>query len=148
MPNDGFHVKAVSGESRGESASSPTSRHGGDAAHAPSTAAPGPAAQRAHLGGARVPLPHRCAGRLGFSGCSTRDHWLVVDRSGIVDLSTVTRHTLRHTAATQWLRHGADVFSVSRRLGHASAAFTMDVYGHLLKGQQHQAAEALDHVLA
>jgi hypothetical protein len=29
--------------------------------------------------------------------------------------------------ATQWLRHGADVFSVSRRLGHASAAFTMDV---------------------
>lgn len=41
----------------------------------------------------------------------------------------------------------ADVFSVSRRLGHASAAFTMDVYGHLLRGQQHQAAEALDHLL-
>lgn len=77
-----------------------------------------------------------------------RDYRLVVDRSGIADPSTVTWHTLRHTAATQWLRHGADVFSVSRRLGHASAAFTMDVYGHLLKGQQRQAAEALDGLLA
>lgn len=77
-----------------------------------------------------------------------RDYRLVVDRSGIPEPSTVTWHTLRHTAATQWLRHGADVFSVSRRLGHASAAFTMDVYGHLLHGQQHQAAEALDHLLA
>lgn len=76
-----------------------------------------------------------------------RDYRLVVDRSGIAEPASVTWHTLRHTAATQWLRHGADVFSVSRRLGHASAAFTMDVYGHLLRGQQHQAAEALDYLL-
>ncbi len=27
-------------------------------------------------------------------------------------------------------------------------AFRLDVYGHLLKGQQRQAAEALDHLLA
>jgi integrase len=40
------------------------------------------------------------------------------------------------------------VFSVSRWLGHASASFTMDTYGHLLAGQQRQAAEALDHLLA
>jgi hypothetical protein len=37
---------------------------------------------------------------------------------------------------------------VSRRRGHASAAFTMDTYAQLLKGQQRQAAEALDHLLA
>lgn len=72
----------------------------------------------------------------------------VLDRSGIADLDTVNWYTLRHTAATQWLRHGVDVFSVSRRLGHASASFTMDVYAHLLKGQQRQAAEALDYLLA
>lgn len=77
-----------------------------------------------------------------------RDYRPIVERSGIADPATVNWHTLRHTAATQWLRHGADVFSVSRRLGHASASFTMDVYGHLLRGQQRQAAEALDYLLA
>jgi len=77
-----------------------------------------------------------------------RSYRPVVDASGIADPASVNWHTLRHTAATQWLRHGADVFSVSRRLGHASASFTMDVYAHLLKGQQRQAAEALDHLLA
>ena len=77
-----------------------------------------------------------------------RDYRGVLAGSGIADVASVNWHTLRHTAATQWLRHGADVFSVSRRLGHASASFTMDVYGHLLKGQQRQAAEALDYLLA
>ena len=77
-----------------------------------------------------------------------REYRGVLGRSGISAVASVNWHTLRHTAATQWLRHGADVFSVSRRLGHASASFTMDVYGHLLKGQQRQAAEALDYLLA
>ena len=72
----------------------------------------------------------------------------VLERSGISDPRSVNWHTLRHTAATQWLSHGVDIFSVSRRLGHASASFTMDVYAHLLKGQQRQAAEALDYLLA
>lgn len=77
-----------------------------------------------------------------------RDYRTALERSGVDDTASITWHTLRHTAATQWLRHGADVFSVSRRLGHASAAFTMDVYGDLLKGQQRQAATALDRLLA
>ena len=67
--------------------------------------------------------------------------------SGIAHPEAVNWHTLRHTAASQWLRHGIDVFTVSRRSGHASAAFTMDTYGHLLKGQQRAAAEALDYLL-
>ena len=50
--------------------------------------------------------------------------------------------------ASLWLRAGVDVFTVSRRLGHGSASFTMDTYGHLLRGQQQVAAEALDHLLA
>jgi len=37
--------------------------------------------------------------------------------------------------------------TVSRRLGHGSASFTMDVYGHVLSGQQRTAAEALDHLI-
>lgn len=72
----------------------------------------------------------------------------IVDASGIATPETVYFHTLRHTAASQWIRHGVDVFTVSRRLGHASAAFTMDVYGHMLTGQQRKAAEALDYLIA
>ena len=77
-----------------------------------------------------------------------RDFKKAVNQSSLIDPESVTWHTLRHTAASQWLLRDVDVFTVSRRLGHASAAFTMDVYGHLLKGQQTQAAEALDHLMA
>ena len=41
-------------------------------------------------------------------------------------------HDLRHTAASVWLAAGADAKVVQRILGHASAAMTMDVYGHLV----------------
>ena len=41
-------------------------------------------------------------------------------------------HDLRHTAASSWLAAGADPKVVQRVLGHASAAMTMDLYGHLI----------------
>ena len=71
----------------------------------------------------------------------------LVDRSRIDRPSEVTFHTLRHTAASQWILAGVDLLTVSRRLGHTQASFTMDVYGHMLPGQQDQAAEALDHLI-
>ena len=72
----------------------------------------------------------------------------LLDESGIADSGAVNFHSLRHTAASQWIRTGVDLLTVSRRLGHGSASFTMDVYGHLLSGQQRAAAEALDHLIA
>ena len=53
-------------------------------------------------------------------------------------------HALRHTYASQALRDGVDMFTLSRRLGHESVTFTMTVYGHLLSGQQSQAAQVMD----
>lgn len=41
-------------------------------------------------------------------------------------------HDLRHTHATQLLRAGVDVASVSARLGHRSPLVTMQVYAHVL----------------
>jgi hypothetical protein len=41
-------------------------------------------------------------------------------------------HDLRHTCASLWLGAGADPKVVQRILGHASAAMTMDLYGHLI----------------
>lgn len=40
-------------------------------------------------------------------------------------------HDLRHTAASFMIAAGADVKVVQRRLGHKSAAMTLDLYGHL-----------------
>lgn len=49
-------------------------------------------------------------------------------------------HDLRHTAASIWLGAGADPKVVQRVLGHASAAMTMDLYGHLIDRNLWQAA--------
>src|SRR5262249_41414864 len=47
-------------------------------------------------------------------------------------LPHVTLHTLRHTHASQLIAAGVDILTISRRLGHHSAALTLTVYGHLL----------------
>lgn len=45
---------------------------------------------------------------------------------------TPTIHGLRHFAASYMLSQGADIFEVSRALGHESVSTTSDVYGHLI----------------
>lgn len=69
-------------------------------------------------------------------------------RGGLSEPERVNWHTLRHSAASLWIKAGVDVFVVSRRLGHASPAFTMTAYAHLLPGQQSKAASALDHLIS
>lgn len=49
-------------------------------------------------------------------------------------------HDLRHTHATLLLKAGAPPKVVSERLGHATVAFTMDVYAHVIPGMQAEAA--------
>jgi integrase len=51
-------------------------------------------------------------------------------------------HDLRHTRASLLLARGTPVLDVSRRIGHASAAMTLDVYGHVVPGQGQRAAAA------
>jgi integrase len=49
---------------------------------------------------------------------------------------------VRHTHATLLLKQGQPVKVVSERLGHASPAFTMAVYQHVIPGMQAEAARA------
>jgi integrase len=49
-------------------------------------------------------------------------------------------HSLRHTHASMLIADGLDVLSLSRRLGHGSAAITLGVYGHLFKPDDRAAA--------
>jgi len=45
-------------------------------------------------------------------------------------LEGVGTHTLRHSAAVDWLESGVHIKAVSDLLGHSSIAITGDVYGH------------------
>ena len=63
-------------------------------------------------------------------------------------LPRVTLHALRHTHATLLLAAGVPLHVVSRRLGHASEAFTAQVYAHVLPQQGEQAAAAFAALVA
>lgn len=52
-------------------------------------------------------------------------------------------HDLRHAAATTMMEGGVHPSVVSRSLGHASEAFTMQIYGHVRDEMLDQAADAL-----
>ena len=57
-----------------------------------------------------------------------------------MDLPRIQLHDLRHTHATLLLKTDVPIKVVSERLGHASVAFTMQVYQHVLPGMQADAA--------
>jgi integrase len=68
--------------------------------------------------------------------------WLAaVQQAGLAPLRV---HDLRHTCASLAIAAGADVKILQRMLGHASAALTLDRYGHLLPGQAESDADRLD----
>jgi integrase len=60
---------------------------------------------------------------------------------------TLRLHDLRHTHATLMLKSGVHPKIVSERLGHATVAFTLDTYSHVVPGLQEAAAKAFDEVL-
>lgn len=49
-------------------------------------------------------------------------------------------HDLRHTYAVTALQEGDDVKTVQQNLGHATASFTLDVYGHVSEKMKHESA--------
>ena len=68
--------------------------------------------------------------------------------AGLKEPKRVQPHVLRHSYASHALRSGADLFIVSRRLGHASPSLTLDVYRHEVQGEQREAAGVLDDLLS
>ena len=59
------------------------------------------------------------------------------------DLTRLTPHDLRHTAASLAISAGANVKAVQEMLGHASAAMTLDVYADLFDDDLDAVGEAL-----
>jgi len=68
--------------------------------------------------------------------------WPAIKRSGIGHLRF---HDLRHTSAALAIAEGAHPKTIQMRMGHHSAAFTLDVYGGLFPSLDEDLAEQLDH---
>ena len=50
-------------------------------------------------------------------------------------------HALRHTHVSSLIAAGADVVTVSRRIGHANPTVTLSVYAHLFSNTDQVAAD-------
>ena len=59
-------------------------------------------------------------------------------------LRRIRFHDLRHSYAVASLRSGDDIKTVQGNLGHATAAFTLDVYGHVTNQMQEASAVRME----
>ena len=64
-----------------------------------------------------------------------------------MDLPDRRFHDLRHTFATEAIRAGVDVETVSKTLGHFSVGFTLDVYGHVTQEMKVEAAKRMQQAI-
>jgi len=53
-------------------------------------------------------------------------------------------HDLRHSYAVASLQAGDDIKTVQDNLGHHTAAFTLDVYGHVTEKMKKESAERMN----
>ena len=56
-------------------------------------------------------------------------------------------HDLRHTFAVLSLQNGDDIKTVQENLGHSTAAFTLDVYGHVSERMKKDSADRMQEYL-
>jgi integrase len=59
-------------------------------------------------------------------------------------LPNIRIHDLRHTAATLMLQNGDSIKAVQEALGHGSAGFTLDTYGHVTPQMKKDSADRME----
>jgi len=126
----------------------------------------GPVEPKSRAGRRAVPLPtllrtdlaaHRlaCEWRdglvFGRSSLSPFNPGTVNNRAGRTwegaQLDRITLHECRHTFASLMIAAGVNAKALSVYMGHASVMVTFDLYGHLMPGNEAEAAELLDRFL-
>jgi integrase len=65
-----------------------------------------------------------------------------------LEVAPITLHECRHTFASLMIAAGVNAKAISTYMGHASVSITLDRYGHLMPGNESQAAALLDAYLA
>jgi len=63
---------------------------------------------------------------------------------GHVSLKQITLHEARHTFASLMIAAGVNARALTTYMGHASVTITYDRYGHLMPGNENEAAALLD----
>ena len=56
-------------------------------------------------------------------------------------------HELRHSYAVAAIKSGDDIKTVQGNLGHATAAFTLDVYGHVTDQMKRESAQRMENFI-
>ena len=59
-------------------------------------------------------------------------------------LPRVRFHDLRHSYAVAAIKGGDDIKTVQENLGHATAVFTLDVYGHVTDQMKKESADRME----
>jgi integrase len=100
--------------------------------------------RRLSLGQGRAPEDSLVFAR--WDGATRAPHWLTQKFAlAMVALKIdCTLHGLRHTHVSQLIAAGLDVLTISRRIGRASAAITLSVYGHMFGNTDARAAEIME----
>ena len=74
--------------------------------------------------------------------------WRPVARAmGLTAETGTGAHALRHFYASLLIRYGESVKTVQSRLGHKSAAETLDTYGHMWADSDDRTRDAVDSIL-
>ena len=56
-------------------------------------------------------------------------------------------HDLRHQYAVIAIKNGDDIKTIQGNLGHATAAFTLDVYGHVTEEMKRNSADRMENYM-
>jgi integrase len=88
----------------------------------------------------------------GLNDHSTFNGTPLLKRAGraweAANLQRITLHECRHTFASLMIAAGVNAKALSTYMGHATISVTLDRYGHLMPGNEDEAAEKLDEYLA
>jgi integrase len=100
--------------------------------------------RRLSLGMGRAPDDSLVFAR--WDGSARAPHWLTQKFALAMAALKIdcTLHGLRHTHVSQLIAAGLDVLTISRRIGHASPAITLGVYGHMFRNTDTRAAEIME----
>lgn len=61
-----------------------------------------------------------------------------------IGMPSATFHDLRHSYAVAAIRAGDDIKTVQGNLGHATASFTLDIYGHVTEAMKQESASRME----
>ncbi|WP_294006959.1 site-specific integrase [Sphingomonas sp.] len=94
-------------------------------------------------------FPNAAGGVRLHSNLLNREYWPLQVKAGLTrpgregePRAKYDFHSLRHAAASAWIKQRIDLKRLTTWLGHASVQITLDTYGHLIKDELGDAAIA------